>query len=293
MDAPDLPSASVVVAVYNGADTLEDCLQSLRALDYPPERLQLIAIDNGSRDATAAILERHRDRVVIGQEARRGAGAARNAGIRIATGEVVAFTDADCVVDPAWLCHLVRPLADPRVGIAGGTIRARPPVNVAVAYGERIHDHRRAIEEYRPSYAISMSWASPRALLERVGGFDPSFLRGQDVDLAYRIQQAGYRLAFAAEAVIYHRNESTLRGLFHEGFLHGLYGVKVNQVHAAYLRGFGYRRVNTRSYRRLLRSGVKAARGPDRAQARCDLAFNLGKKVGKVVGLVRFRHVDL
>jgi GT2 family glycosyltransferase len=166
-------------------------------------------------------------------------------------------------------------------------------VNAATAYGERIHDHRRAIEEYRPAYVITMSWASPRALLERLGGFDPTFLRGQDVDLAYRVQQAGYRLAFGEEAVIYHRNETTLRGLFDEGYLHGLYGVKLNRAHAAYVRGFGHRRVDTRSYLRLLRSGVRAVHGPDRAQARCDLAFNLGKKVGRAAGLVRFRHVDL
>jgi hypothetical protein len=92
---------------------------------------------------------------------------------------------------------------------------------------------------------------------------------------------------------VYHRHETTLRGLFDEGYLHGLYGVKLNQVHADYLRRFGHRRVDIRTYRRLLGSGVRAARGPDRTMARCDLAFNLGKKVGKAAGLARFRYVSL
>ena len=151
-------------------------------------------------------------------------------------------------------------------------ILARPPANYVERFGEAIHDHRTAIEVYRPPYAITMSWASRRALLTELGGFDNRFLRGQDTDLAYRIVQAGYRLAFAADAVVYHRNESTLRGLFTEGFVHGFHGVRVRKRHDAFLRELGHGRVHLRGYSAIW-SGARRARDPD---ARCDAVFNAG-----------------
>ena len=103
------------------------------------------------------------------------------------------------------------------MGIAGGTIRAVPPAGDVERFGEVIHDHRRAIEVFEPPYAITMNWASRRSVLEELGGFDERFRRCEDVDLSYRMIQAGYRLAFAPAAVIYHHNEENLAGLFREG----------------------------------------------------------------------------
>jgi GT2 family glycosyltransferase len=187
----------------------------------------------------------------------------------------------------------VQPLQDARVGIAGGAIRALPPANAVAAFGEQIHDHRLAIEVFEPHYAITMSWASPRALLQRLGGFDARFRRCEDVDLAYRVQQAGYALRFAPRAVVYHRNETTLRGLFQEGFLHGVYAVQTHKAHRAYVAAYGHRRLYARGYLDLAATCARAARGPGRAIARCECAFGLGKKLGKALGSLRFADLDL
>jgi glycosyltransferase involved in cell wall biosynthesis len=283
----------VVVPVYNGADTIGACLDSLLGLSYPRDRLELLVVDNRSRDGTANVLRRYGDRIARLEESTRGPAAARNAGLRAARGDVVAFTDADCTVDPDWLGSIVAPLEDAGVGIAGGTIRASPPAGNVERFGEVIHDHRQAIEVFEPPYAITMNWASRRSVLQELGGFDERFRRGEDVDLSYRMVQAGYTLAFAPDAVVYHHNEENLAGLFREGFAHGLHGVHVLKRHDEFVRAFGHTRVDRAGYVAIGASVLDWARGKDRARASCEAAFNSGKKAGKLLGSMRFGHLDV
>jgi GT2 family glycosyltransferase len=268
------PSATVVVAAYNAASTIGDCLDSLAALRYPRELLEIIAVDNMSTDATRAEIHR-RGGVVLVQEATRGAAAARNAGIRRARGAVVAFTDADCTVDPDWLSELVGPLADPQVGIVGGRNLARRGANPAERFGEIIHEHYAAIHVWRPPYVISMNWASRRSVLLEAGLFDERFLRGQDVDLSYRIGRAGYRLAYQPTAIVYHRNERTLLGLAREGWQHGFHSVELRRVHADYIAEcLGDDREH-----------VEYTAPP--SPSRYPLAFETGKTLGRQAGRLR------
>ena len=284
-------SVSVVVAVRNARTTIAACVESLLVLD--PAAIELIVVDNGSTDGTLEVLENYTGRITVLHEQRRGAGPARNAGAAGARGQVVAFTDADCVVDPAWLGNLVGPLADPNVGAVGGTILAADPANPIERYGEGIHDHRMAIEVFKPPYAITMNWASRRALFQELGGFDARFLRCQDVDLSFRIIQSGRTLAFAPDAIVRHHNERTIGGLAREGFSHGFHGVQASKRHDTFLRELGHGRVDRSGYARLGRRAADWVRGRDRATARLDVAFNGGKKAGKLLGSVRYGHLDL
>jgi cellulose synthase/poly-beta-1,6-N-acetylglucosamine synthase-like glycosyltransferase len=226
------PSVSVIVAVYNAAATLGECIDSLLRLDYPCERLQLLFVDNASSDASRDVLRAGGGRLTMLHEPRRGPAAARNRGLGAATGEVVALTDADCVVDRAWLRHLVVPLAAPGVGLAGGTILSKRPCNSIEAYGEQIHDHDRAINEYTPPYVITMNWAARRELVARLGGFNEDLLRGSDVDFSYRVLATGGRLVYVPDAIVHHRNERTPWGLVHEGYVHAYHNVALRRLHA-------------------------------------------------------------
>jgi glycosyltransferase involved in cell wall biosynthesis len=287
------PSVSVVVPAYNAAATIDDCVRSLLELRYPPEKVELRVVDNGSNDGTVDALRRYGDRIVLMHESKRGPAAARNAGVAGASGEVVAFTDADCIVDPEWLDQLVVPLQNSRVAVAGGTIRARRSGNEIERFGEEIHDHRQAIEDLRPPYAISMNWASRRELLRELGGFDERFLRAQDVDLSYRAIEASYELVFVGGAVIYHRNEDTLAGLFREGFVHGFHGVYARKRHQAFLLRYGHGRGGRPHYAEIGSHMLDWIRGRDPTRSKCDAVFNSGKKAGKLLGSIRFRRLDL
>lgn len=279
-----MPSVTVVVAARDSEGTIGRCLDSLLTLDYPRERLELIVVDNGSRDGTRATVRSYTGRVRLLLEPRRGSAAARNAGIAAAGGEVVAFTDADCVADRDWLRLLVRPLAEPEVAIACGEVRALDPTDPNERFGESIHDTRLAVEVYRPPYAVTANWASRRATLLRLGGFDEQMLRGQDTDLSYRAVAAGFRLAHVRGAVIRHRNERSLRGLFRQGFRHGRYGRRIERKHRALLRSYGHGRLRGPRMRTIGGHLGDALSGPDRRRALAAASFAAGKRLGMDFG---------
>jgi len=276
------PQVSLIVAIYNAAATLRDCLESLTHLDYPRSLLEVLCVDNASSDATPRILEGYRNRFEIVHEARRGPAAARNAGLRRASGQVIAFTDADCVVDPCWLRHLVEPLRGPQVGVVGGTILSKRPCNSIEAFGEQIHDHHRAVNEFEPPYAITMNWASRLDVLRVVGFFNEDLLRCSDVDWSYRMVRAGYRLAYAPAAIVYHQNERTPWGLMREGYVHGYHAVKVLRLHAALLQQVHAHKQGRRG------SATEPVAVPGRLppqpwrDALWSRVFRLGKRVGRL-----------
>jgi GT2 family glycosyltransferase len=289
----DIPKVSVIVPVFNGAETIEACIRSLLALDYPDDQLELIFADNASTDKTADILKSYGNKIHIAFEAKRGPAAARNCGLRHARHETVAMTDADCTVDPNWLRHLIEPLHNPSVGLAGGVILSKRPCNAIELFGERIHDHRTAIEVWQPPYVITMNWASRKSVLTRVSFFDENFMRCEDVDLAYRVFQADFKVVFAPNAIVFHQNEQTYSKLFYEGYLHGYYSVQALKRHRRLLQHYGHRRFQIASYAALLTSLKEALLSPRSDEMRCDFIFNSGKKLGKLCGSFRFGYLDL
>jgi glycosyltransferase involved in cell wall biosynthesis len=282
------PEVSVVVPVRNAAGTIAECVDSLLALDYPSDDFEVVVVDNASTDRTPAILERYADRVRLLHEPSRGRSQARNAGVRHARGDVIAFTDADCRVDRNWLTEIVPAVRDEGVGMAGGPILAAQPCNYVERFGETIHDQERAITTWTPPYVITANGAAKKSTLEAIGGFDPVFRRSQDADLSFRLGGAGYRLVFAAGAIVYHRNERTLRGLVREGFQHGFWTVALLERHRPLTP-----RLKLSPYRTLTASLPRCVRGPDPLEARCVAAFQLGKAAGRVSGSARFRTLRL
>jgi len=273
-----MPRVSVIVPVYNGERTIGDCVESIFALSFPRNDVELLLIDNASTDRTPTILDGYRDRAIILDEMKRGPSSARNRGLVHATGDIVAFTDADCVVHRDWLSQIVAPLRDPVVGIVGGTILARTPCNAVEEFGERIHDHRMAIEYSSPPYAITMNWASRKSVLEKVGPFDEDLLRCEDCDLAYRVVGAGYRIVHEPAAVVYHRNEQSLAGLIAEGYAHGYHSIPLLKKHAEFVRTF-------------VSDSPSRSRPPTRKalphEALYWQIFNCGKAAGRMIGSIR------
>jgi cellulose synthase/poly-beta-1,6-N-acetylglucosamine synthase-like glycosyltransferase len=289
----DLPTVSIIVPAYNAESTIAECIAPLLALDYPGRLRELLVVNNASTDATGQVLKQFGSEIVSLSEVKRGPSAARNRGLRAARREVVAFTDADCVVDRGWLRSIVLPLRDQRVGVVGGRTLARRPCNEIEAYGERIHDQGRSINEFTPPYVSTANWSSRLSLLKDVGLFDEALTRGEDVDLSWRILQLGYRLVYEPDAVIYHRHERSLPGLFQEGYLHGYHAPRIHKKHRALLGRFGIRRWRAGGHLVVLRSVVDYIMGRDPTRSICHAMFNLGKRIGKLVGSVRWGYPEL
>ncbi|MGD9902576.1 MAG: glycosyltransferase [Vicinamibacterales bacterium] len=204
------PTVSVVVCAYNAADTLDDCLQSLTRLRYPS--YEMIVVDDGSKDDTAAIAARY-PQVRLISTPNHGLSTARNIGLAAATGAVVAYTDADVRADADWLGYLVQPFADPQVVAVGGpnVVPEDDPwvaQCVARAPGGPTHvlfDDRTA--EHVPGCNMAMR----RDALTAIGGFNPIYLRaGDDVDVCWRLQSAGGVIAFAPSALVWHHHRPSV-----------------------------------------------------------------------------------
>jgi Glycosyl transferase family 2 len=206
---PAAPKASVIVAAYNAAATLGECLASLKDLNYPD--YETIVVDDGSTDATAQIAEQAGARIV--RVDHRGLAAARNAGIDAASGEVIAFIDADARADRDWLYHLAETIVRRGAAGAGGPNFAPEPGDAGAAAMASAPGLPREVRlgDDRLSQLCGCNMAVTRAALSRVGGFDPAFTSaGDDVDLSWRLADAGGLLACAPGATVIHERRARL-----------------------------------------------------------------------------------
>jgi cellulose synthase/poly-beta-1,6-N-acetylglucosamine synthase-like glycosyltransferase len=217
------PSVSVVVCAFNAADTIDECLASLDALDYPAA--ELIVINDGSRDDTgarahawAAARADGRVRRVI-DVPNGGLSRARNIGLEAATGEIVAYTDADVRVDPLWLAHLVQPfLRSDVVGSGGPNLVPGddPAVAQCVARAPGGPTHV-LLDDRVAEHVPGCNMAFRRSALLAIGGFDPIFLRaGDDVDVCWRLQARGWRIAFSPAALVWHRHRRRVKAYWRQ-----------------------------------------------------------------------------
>ena len=210
------PRVSVVVCAYNAADTLEDCLTSLERLTYPDH--EIILVNDGSRDRTGEIGRSH-PRVRVIDIPNGGLSAARNVGLAEASGEIVAYTDADVRVDRDWLTYLVQPFLTSDVAGSGGPNVVPPddpPMaqSIARAPGGPTHvllDDR--IAEHVPG----CNMAFRREALLAIGGFNAVYLRaGDDVDVCWRLQARGWKIGFASAALVWHHHRSSVKAYWRQ-----------------------------------------------------------------------------
>ena len=165
---------SVIVPVYNGADTLPRCLQALQAQTFPVDRFEIIVVDDGSTDGSAEVARSFGAPVVSQLNA--GPAAARNHGAKMARGDVLLFTDADCAPDPDWIERMAGSFEIPEVAGVKGIYRTQQRGLVArfvQAEYEDKYDRMRSLETidfvdtYSAGYRTEVFWA--------FDGFDVSF----------------------------------------------------------------------------------------------------------------------
>ena len=215
------PWASIVIPTYNGERTMRRCLEALHALSAGSPPHEIIAADNGSSDRTVAIIREFPDVVLVEERETRGASAARNAGARNARGEILAFTDQDCIVSPQWLCAVRHAFRDPGVIAAGGAIQGVPPQNDVQRWmnSRKILDQEWALTKGLRPYMQTANAFFRRRDFAEVGGFDADIpFGGDDCDFSWRLQEAtGGRLVYVPDALVLHDHRCSLKGLFRQG----------------------------------------------------------------------------
>ena len=218
------PLISVVVPVRNGMPWLEHQLRALSAQAVPVE-WEVVVADNGSDDGTRTCVERWSERNprihLVDASARRGAAAARNIGVRSAHGSLLAFCDADDVVRPDWVNSMWRALADADL-VAGvfdfGALEGSPSAVPVPAATRQLG--------FLP-FALSANLAASREVFDAVQGFDEELSPEEDVDLCWRLQLTGYRLAVANDAVVEKRERPTGMATFRAAWAYGRCGPRL------------------------------------------------------------------
>lgn len=199
-----LPSATVVVPTRGRPRQVQRCVASLEALDYPPESVEILVIEDPGGE---------------------GPSAARNRGLAAASGEVVAFTDDDCEPAPDWLRLLAEAWSrDPDRGY-GGTVRNALADDLPADVAQRIidagYDHLNEPGDAR--FLTSNNLLFPTAPLRELGGFETSLRTSEDRDLCDRWRLSGRRMDHVPDAIVLHRHLGGVREFWRQ--------------HVAYARG--------------------------------------------------------
>lgn len=234
------PKVSVVVASYNGERTLKACLQSLRQLQYPD--YEVILVDDGSTDSTRQIAALYPEVRYFRHEKNLGLSVARNTGIAAASGEIIAFTDADCRADEDWLYYLIGDLL--RSDFAGiGGPNLLPPEDSAVAAAVMVSPGGPAhvmLTDRQAEHIPGCNMAFYKWALTEIGGFDPIFrAAGDDVDLCWRLQQAGCKIGFSPAALVWHYRRSTAGAYLKQQHGYGEAEALLVRKHPEYFNSLG------------------------------------------------------
>lgn len=285
--AASLPAISVVIGCRNCSDTLAETLDALSGQHYPGW-WEVLVVDNGSTDDTAAVARRFESRLpnlsVLrvpnpGHQAR-----GQNYGIERSRGECVLFLDGDDVVGPDYILHMARALANvPFVGAAIDVELLNPPQVRA----RRVPLQARRIDTlcgYRPA-VVSAAMGVHRDALRKVGGFDESMPTQTDVDISWRLIAAGYAPTFVPDAVLYYRYRSRPHDIFSQerGYGHG---------EVALYRKFRSQGMQRRRLRSVLWTYARMLRfvpGLWREGALSRLATEAGKNLGRLEASIRYR----
>jgi glycosyltransferase involved in cell wall biosynthesis len=205
------PRISAVVCVYNGEDLIGKCLTSLQGCDYPG--LEVIVCDDGSTDATLEIARSFPFKILDLNHG--GLSRARNAGMTEASGEIVAYIDADAFCHPDWPYHLALSLEDENVAATGGPNLRVPGGNiveeaVSLSPGSPMEV---LISDNRAEHVPGCNMAYKKERLEAIGGFNPIYTSaGDDVDVCWKLLDEGWEIAFAPAAQVHHHRRDTVKG---------------------------------------------------------------------------------
>ncbi len=239
-----VPAVSVVVPTKDRPAQLANCLEALGRLDYPREQLEVIVVDDGGRSSLEPVRASAPPGLSVSLVRREpgGAAAARNTGADAAQGELLAFTDDDCLPERGWLRELTAALAQaPGAGCGGRTPNALPanPVSEASAYiQELVYAHYNANPDAARFFA-SNNLAVPHDAFHELGGFDAERFPGasEDRDFCDRWVCSGRTLVYAPGAVVHHARDLDLPGFVRQHVAYGRGAARYHRARAA--RGNG------------------------------------------------------
>ena len=210
------PFVSVIIPVFNDSEALEVCLTLLSEQTYPRESYEVIVVDNRSEEDIEAIVDRF-EGTVYGYESCPGSYIARNRGISMAKGEIVAFTDSDCLPNRDWIEQGVSYLTQTENGgLVAGSIETcfhNPEQPTAVELYDRILAFPQKNYLEKTHFGVTANLFTFKHVIDAVGTFDETLKSGGDYEWGQRVYQAGYQQVYGEKAGVSHPARSTFSQL--------------------------------------------------------------------------------
>lgn len=197
-----LPYISVVIPVLNAAGPLQKCLEALRSQSYPPQCYEIIVVDNGSRDRTPQIAGAYADACLV-EDRVKSPYAARNRGIRYASGQIIAMTDSDCTPAADWLENGVRSLMSGQADLLGGRVEFTfSPRKTIAEMLDSIMNLEMKNNIRSKGVAKTGNLMAYKHVFDQIGLFAESLRSAGDIIWTRRATQAGFKLIYAPDVVI-------------------------------------------------------------------------------------------
>jgi mycofactocin system glycosyltransferase len=227
LDPAHTPTVSVIIPVRNRPEEIDTCLEALTRLDYPAAKLEIIVVDDASEDATPEVVGRFAGVKLIRMPRHRQAAHCRNRAAGVARGDLLAFIDSDCVAAATWLKELVPAFRDPAVGAVGGWVDAASQATLLDRY-EKVKSalsvsvwFKRSEESERFFYLPTCNFLVRREVFLAAGGLREWLYVGEDVDLCWRLQDAGHLLEYLPLGRVAHKHRNRLMAFCARRFDYG------------------------------------------------------------------------
>ena len=183
-----IPFVSIIITTLNEQALIKDCLISVMNTNYPSDFMEIIVVDNGSKDRTVDIVKKFPVRIL--HEYQSGICYCRNKGIENSKGDILLFTDPDCIVSKNWIELLIHMFQDDKIGIVAGGIVPFPGNSYPEKFAaiRRSHSQERPINHPIHPFGMTPNLAFRKIIFNEIGLFDTRFSGGgwEDTDICWR-----------------------------------------------------------------------------------------------------------
>lgn len=229
---------SIVVTAKNEEKNIGELLKSIGKV-VNLEEAEVVVVDGGSTDKTLDVISQYSFVRLIASQCNISQG--RNLGVENSQGEIIVFTDADCVVDRDWIKNILKYFEkDTKIGVVGGPYLPLDQHSLIAQYSAAYVNTYFPVDSGIVSHQSigTGNAAYRRNAIEEAGGFDERLDIGEDIDMNLRISNLGYKLFFAKDVVVYHKYRTSLKEASRWAFSHGLASTVHNRITKQYRKLF-------------------------------------------------------
>lgn len=218
---------------YNSEKTIRRCINSLLNQSYPKNEYEIIFVDDGSTDGSAGIVSKFK-KIKLIKRSHGGPAVARNAGVKSSKGQIIMFTDADCIPDKKWIRNMSEPFKDKKIIGVSGTYKTFNKNSLIARFaGYEIEKRHKKLEKQEQiDFIGTFSAAFRKNIFLKVKGFDETFptASGEDPELSFRLEKFG-KMIFQPNAFVHHYHPNTLLKFLKQKFWRGYWRVYLYRKH--------------------------------------------------------------